>query len=108
MTRRMTQVFHGWDQRDVTVTLPAGHDHAVEHPGLLRAWAVDDETGDWWGCRTSTGPTGRSVVRRSPPVDLLGQAREDVAVASPHQRGKTLEQLGTVQPLCGQGMLVER
>ena len=49
MARRMTQVFHGWDQRDVTVILPAGHEHPGEHPGLLRAWAVDDETGESWG-----------------------------------------------------------
>ncbi len=45
----MTQAFHGWDQRDVTVTLPADHEHAGEHAGLLRAWAVDGETGEWWG-----------------------------------------------------------
>jgi hypothetical protein len=45
----MTQVFHGWDQLDVTVTLPHDHQHPGEHPGLLRAWAVDDETGEWWG-----------------------------------------------------------
>ena len=49
MTRRMAQVFHRWDQRDATVTFPAGHEHPGEHPGLLRAWAVDDETGEWWG-----------------------------------------------------------
>ena len=49
MVRRITQVFHGWDQRDVTVTLPESHPHAGEHQGFLRAWAVDDETGDWRG-----------------------------------------------------------
>lgn len=49
MARRITQVFHGGDQRDVIVTLPADHGRASEHCGLLRAWAVDDETGEWWG-----------------------------------------------------------
>lgn len=49
MTRRMTQTFHGWDQPDVTVTLSDDHEYAGEHSGLLRAWAVDDETGEWWG-----------------------------------------------------------
>lgn len=49
MARRVTQTFHGWDQPEVWVTVPEGQDHAGEHRGLLRAWAVDDETGDWWG-----------------------------------------------------------
>ncbi len=49
MARRMTHIFHGWNQPDVTVTLPDYHPHAGEHQGLLRAWAVDDETGEWWG-----------------------------------------------------------
>lgn len=48
MTRRTTQVFHGWNQPEVVVTLPADHEHPGEHKGVLRAWAVDDETGDWW------------------------------------------------------------
>jgi hypothetical protein len=57
MTRRITQTFHGWDQPDVVVTLPADHEHPGEHAGLLRAWAVDDETGDWWGmCNYYVGP----------------------------------------------------
>jgi hypothetical protein len=49
MTRRITQAFFGYDQPDVSVTLPEDHEHAGEHTGSLRAWAVDDETGDWWG-----------------------------------------------------------
>lgn len=49
MTRRTTHTFHGFDQPEVLVTYPAGHEHAGEHRGLLRAWAVDDETGEWWG-----------------------------------------------------------
>ncbi len=65
MARRMTQVFHGWDQRDVTVTLPAGHERAGEHQGLLRAWAFDDETGEWWGMRTTTPASGCSTSNGS-------------------------------------------
>lgn len=49
MTRRITQTFHGWAQPEVTITLPDHHRHPGVHFGLLRAWAVDDETGDWWG-----------------------------------------------------------
>jgi hypothetical protein len=49
MARRITQTFHGLDQPDVIVALPDDHERPGEHPGSLRAWAVDDETGDWWG-----------------------------------------------------------
>jgi hypothetical protein len=49
MTRRTTQTFHGFGQPEVIVTLPDDHDHPGEHRGELRAWALDDETGDWWG-----------------------------------------------------------
>ncbi|MFC7362214.1 hypothetical protein [Nocardioides astragali] len=57
MTRRITQTFHGWGQRDVVVTLAEDQEHAGEHSGLLRAWAVDDETGDWWAmCNYYVGP----------------------------------------------------
>lgn len=49
MARRMTQTFHGWDQPDVLVTFPHDHEHPGSHSGLLRAWAVDDDTGEWWG-----------------------------------------------------------
>ena len=53
----MTQTFHGWDQPVVHVTFPAGHEHPGEHPGSLRAWAVDDETGHWWAmCTYYVGP----------------------------------------------------
>lgn len=49
MARRTTQTFHGFDQPEVIVTLPDDDDHPGEHHGELRAWALDDETGDWWG-----------------------------------------------------------
>lgn len=48
MARRMTQTFHGFDRRDVIITIPDGDEHAGTYNGQLRAWAVDDETGDWW------------------------------------------------------------
>lgn len=39
-----------------------------EHPGLLRAWAVDDETGEWWAtCQYYVG-TG---------VQMLGWVHQD-------------------------------
>lgn len=60
--RRMTQTFHGWDQPDIVVALPEGHEHPGEHDGLLRAWAVDDETGDWWAmCNCYVGPGMRML-----------------------------------------------
>ena len=49
MTRRITQTFHGFDKPEVIVTLPEYDKNPGEHQGVLRAWAVDDETGDWWG-----------------------------------------------------------
>lgn len=68
MTKRITQTFHGWDQRDVAVTFPEGHEHTGVHSDLLRAWAVDDETGDWWGmCNYYVGPG----------MELLGWIHQD-------------------------------
>lgn len=56
VARRMTQTFHGWNQPEVTITLPDNHPHSGVHDGLLRAWAVDDETGEWWGmCNYNAG-----------------------------------------------------
>jgi hypothetical protein len=49
MTRRMTQTFTGSAQPEVTITFPGDHQHTGVYFSLLRAWAVDDETGDWWG-----------------------------------------------------------
>jgi hypothetical protein len=57
MARRMTHTFTGWAQPEVAFALPDDHQHAGAHFGLLRAWAVDDETGEWWGmCNYSTRP----------------------------------------------------
>ncbi|TGN65036.1 hypothetical protein EXE59_14470 [Nocardioides eburneiflavus] len=58
----MTQTFHGWEQREVTISLPDDHEHAGEHFGLLRAWAVDDETGDWWGMCNYYAAPGRQML----------------------------------------------
>lgn len=61
--RRMTQTFHGWDQPDIVVTLPKCYERPGEHHGLLRAWAVDDETGDWWAmCNYYVGPVCRCLA----------------------------------------------
>lgn len=67
MARRITETFHGYDQPDVLVTLPKGHEHPGEHKGNLRAWALDDETGDWWGMCQYYAATG---------VQLLGWIHE--------------------------------
>jgi hypothetical protein len=68
MTRRTTQTFHGWAQPDVVVTFPDDHEHPGEHPGLLRAWAVDDETGDWWATCSYYVGTG---------IQMLGWVHQD-------------------------------
>lgn len=57
MTRRITETFHGYDMPDVIVTLPDDNEHPGEHRGELRAWAIDDENGDWWGmCQYRIAP----------------------------------------------------
>ena len=68
MTRRITETFHGVNKPEVIVTLPEGHQHPGEHQGVLRAWAVDDETGDWWGMCEYYVATG---------VQLLGWIHQD-------------------------------
>ena len=49
MTRRTAETFFGFDQPAVVVTLTDDDGTEHEHGGELRAWAVDDQTGDWWG-----------------------------------------------------------
>lgn len=57
MTRRITETFHGYNQPEILVTFPDDHDHPGEHQGVLRAWAVDDETGEWSGmCNYTVAP----------------------------------------------------
>lgn len=68
MARRITQTFHGWDQPAVIVSFAKDHEHPGEHPGSLRAWAVDDETGDWWAMCTYYVGTG---------IQLLGWVHQD-------------------------------
>lgn len=68
MTRRVTEIFHGYDQPDVLVTFRDDHDHPGVHQGVMRAWAVDDETGDWWGMCDYTV---------APGVTYLGWIHED-------------------------------
>lgn len=62
MTRRITETFHGYEQPDVLVTLP-DDEHPGELKGNLRAWAVDDETGDWWGMCQYYVATGVQLLR---------------------------------------------
>lgn len=68
MTRRTTETFTGFNMPDVIVTLPDDHEHPGEHRGELRAWAVDDETGDWWG---------QCQYRARPGHQLLGWIHQD-------------------------------
>lgn len=57
MTRRITETFHGFEQPDVLVTIDG-----AEHSGELRAWALDDESGDWWGlCQYRLEPGQRML-----------------------------------------------
>lgn len=57
MARRTTHTYYGFDMPDVVLTLPDFHEQAGEHRGELRAWAVDDDTGDWWAnVQYRTGP----------------------------------------------------
>ncbi len=45
VTRRTTHTYYGFD-------MPG------EHRGELRAWALDDDTGDWWGlCQYRVTPS---------------------------------------------------
>lgn len=62
MTRRTTQTFHGWDQPTVEITLPDDHEHPGVHTGDLRAWAVDDTTGDWWAMCQYYVATGSQML----------------------------------------------
>jgi hypothetical protein len=67
MTRRITDTFDGHEQPDMIVTFPDDHEHPGEHTGNVRAWAVDDQTGDWWGMCQYHVTTG---------VQLLGWIHE--------------------------------
>lgn len=79
MTRRTTQTFHGYDRPDVTVTLPDGHEHAGEHFGTLRAWAVDDDTGDWFGQAEYSVAPGNQLLGWIPADQLrpYGELTDD-------------------------------
>lgn len=48
--------------------VPDDHEHPGQHPGCLRAWAVDDETGDWWAMCSYYVNTG---------MQLLGWVHQD-------------------------------
>lgn len=53
--RKVTYTYYGYDRPDIIVTID---DH--EYRGELRAWAIDDDTGDWWAnvqYRTAPGST---------------------------------------------------
>jgi hypothetical protein len=93
MTRRITKTFHGWDQPEVVVTLPERNEHAGDHAGLLRAWAVDDETGDWWGMCSYYLGVGVQMLGWI-HQDHLRPASDDAwptqaAVGNPHDPGNT-------------------
>jgi hypothetical protein len=59
VTRRITQSFHGFDMPDVIV-IPSGD--TEERRGELRGWALDDETGEWWGLCQYRAEPGRRVL----------------------------------------------
>lgn len=62
MTRRITETFYGFDMPDVLVTISTDSEDAGEHRGELRAWALDDATGEWWGfCQYRVRP-GRQLL----------------------------------------------
>ena len=49
VTKRIAHTLYGFDRSDVVVKLLDDHEHPGKRRGELRAWALDDETGDWWG-----------------------------------------------------------
>ena len=81
----------------MVVTIPDAQDFPGEHTGVLRAWPVDDETGDWWAmCRYYVGPgmqlLGWIHQDHMRPVDELTDADGLVdpgkVVAPPHREGR--------------------